>query len=301
MSMRGARNLCLFLLLMIPGAATAQAMFSLFVGTRSEVADRMIDLAKLKAGDVVVDLGAGDGRLVIESAKTKDGVSGFGVDLDPKLVREATARAWVEGVSDRVKFLHQNVFDTDLRRVDVIYMWLFPELQRLLRNKILAEARPGTRIVTQMFDMGAWQADAVDTEQQSVRMWIVPVNITGNWNWELKLPGVKKNAYAAIIDQYFQQADAVVRVNNIRRATREFKVNGEQISFTLNIPLPGLEGSQEHEFIGKVKGNVIEGKVRMHRPVKGDSEKYDVTEYPWRATRSSKTSYFNPTGIDPPR
>ena len=301
MLMHGARNLCLLLVLMAPGAAMAQAMFSLFVGTRSEVADRMIELAGLKAGDVVVDLGAGDGRLVIGSAKAKAGVTGFGAELDPKLVREATARAWVEGVSDRVKFLNQNVFDTDLRRVDVIYMWLFPELQRLLRNKIMVEARPGTRIVTQMFDMGTWQADAVDAEQQSVRMWIVPANIAGNWNWDLALPGTGKNTYASIIDQNFQQADAVVRVGKIRRATREFKVNGTQISFTLNIPLPGLAGSQEHEFIGRVIGNVIEGKVRMHRPVKGDSEKFDVTEYPWRATRSSKTTYFNPTGIELPR
>ena len=301
MLMRGARNLCLFLLLIIPGAAMAQAMFSLFVGTRSEIADRMIHLAGLKAGDVVVDLGAGDGRLVIGSAKANAGVTGFGADLDPKLVREATARAWVEGVGDRVKFLHQNVFDNDLRKVDVIYMWLFPELQRLLRNKIMAEARPGTRIVTQMFDMGAWQPDAVDAEQSSVRMWVVPAKVAGNWNWDLKLPGVQRNAYAAIIDQHFQQADAAVRVGNVRRAAREFKVNGDQFTFALNIPLPGLNGSQEHEFTGRIKGNVIEGRVRMYRPVKGDSETYDFTEYPWRAKRSSKTTYFNPTGINPPR
>ena len=301
MLMQAARSLCLLMALLAPGAATAQAMFSLFVGTRSEIADRMINLAALKPGEMVVDLGAGDGRLVIGSAKARAGVTGFGVDLDPKLVREATARAWVEGVSDRVKFLNQNVFDADLSKVNVIYMWLFPELQRLLRNKIMAEARPGTRIVTQMFDMGPWLPDAVDSEQQSVRMWVVPASIAGNWNWELKLPGAGKNAYAAIIDQRFQQADAVVRVNNIRRAAREFKINGDQFNFTLNIPLPDLQGNQEHEFIGTVKGDVIEGKVRMHRPVKGDSEKYDVNEYPWRATRSAKTTYFAPTGIDSPR
>ncbi|MFM9968947.1 MAG: methyltransferase domain-containing protein [Burkholderiales bacterium] len=279
----------------------AQAMFSLFVGTREEVAARMIDLAKLKKGDVVVDLGAGDGRLVIGSAKANPGVTGLGVDLNPKLVMEAKARAWVEGVDKQVTFLQKNVFDTDLSKVDVIYMWLFPELQRLLRPKILAEARPGTRIVTQMFDMGTWQADAVDSEQASVRMWVVPANIAGNWTWDLKLPGTKKNTYTAIIEQAFQNADAVVRVDNTRRAVREFKVNGDQISFTLNIPLPGMEGSQEHEFVGKAKGNVIEGKARLHRPVKGDGEKFDVAAYPWRATRSAATNYFKPTGLEPVR
>jgi hypothetical protein len=132
-------------------------------------------------------------------------------------------------------------------------------------------------------------------------MWIVPANIAGNWSWELKLPGQQKNTYTAIVDQQFQKADAAVRVGNVRRATREIKIEGDQISFFLNIPLPGVEGPQEHEFTGKVKGNVIEGRVRMHRPVKGDSEKFDIAEFPWRATRSARTDYFKPTGIEPVR
>ena len=301
MLIRTAKTLLILFVLLSPRFAQAQAMFSLFVGTREEIAERMINLAKLKKSDVVVDLGAGDGRLVIGSAKSNPGVTGFGVDLNPKLVQEANACAFVEGVGSQVTFLQKNVFDTDLSKVDVIYMWLFPELQRLLRPKILAEAKPGTRVVTQMFDMSAWQADAVDTEQASVRLWVVPANIAGNWNWELKLPGMKKNTYTAIIEQVFQNADAAVRVGNTRRAVREFKVNGNQLTFTLNMPLPGSEGSQEHEFIGTAKGNVIEGRVRMHHPVKGDNEKYDVTEVPWRATRSTRTTYFNPTGLEPVR
>ena len=301
MLIRTAKTLLILFVLLSPRFAQAQAMFSLFVGTREEIAERMINLDKLKKSDVVVDLGAGDGRLVIGSAKSNPGVTGFGVDLNPKLVQEANARAFVEGVGSQVTFLQKNVFDTDLSKVDVIYMWLFPELQRLLRPKILAEAKPGTRVVTQMFDMGAWQADAVDSEQASVRLWVVPANIAGNWNWELKLPGMKKNTYTAIIEQVFQNADAAVRVGNTRRAVREFKVNGNQLTFTLNMPLPGAEGSQEHEFIGTAKGNVIEGRVRIHHPIKGDNEKYDVTEFPWRATRSSRTAYFNPTGLEPVR
>ncbi len=289
------------LTLLLPGLANAQVMFSLFVGTRAEVAERMISLAKPKSGELVMDLGSGDGRLVISSAKAVAGVRGLGVDIDAKLVRESSGRAWVEGVSDRVKFLQQNVFDADLSKVDVIYMWLFPELMRLLRDKILNEARPGTRVVTQMFDQGAWQADAVDTEQASVRMWIVPAKLEGNWNWELTLPGTKKNSYAAVFDQRFQQADGVVRVGNVRRATREFKINGEDISFTLHIPLPGLSTGQEHEFSGKVKGNVIEGKVRIHKTMKGETDQLDYVDYPWRAARSAKSAYFNPTGLDQPR
>ena len=130
---------------------------------------------------------------------------------------------------------------------------------------------------------------------------MVPANIAGNWSWDLKLPGMKKNTYTAIIEQAFQNADAAVRVGNTRRAVREFKINGDQLTFTLNMPLPGVQGSQEHEFIGTAKGNVIEGRVRIHHPIKGDNEKYDVTEFPWRATRSARTAYFNPTGLEPVR
>lgn len=295
---RITKTICLTLLLSIPASAMAQAMFSLWVGSREEVVSRMIALAKLKAGDVVTDLGAGDGRLVIGSALANPKVTGFGVDINPQLVREASGRAYVSGVGDRVKFLHQNVFDADLSKVDVIYMWLFPELMRLLRDKVLLEARPGTRIVSQMFDMGSWQADAVDSEQASVRMWIVPAKIAGNWTWELALPGGKKNTYTAIFDQKFQHADAVVRVDTVRRQIREFKLDGDQFTFQLSMPLPGMEGSQDHEFTGRVKGNVMEGKVKWQRPVRGDSETFNSTEIPWKAVRTPTTTYFKPTGVE---
>ena len=284
------------------GAALAQAMVSLWVGSREEVAARMIALANLKPGEVVTDLGSGDGRLVIGSALANPKVTGFGVDIDAKLVREASARAWVAGVHDRVRFHHQNVFDADLSRVDVIYMWLFPEMMRLLRNKILLEARPGTRIVSQMFDMGDWKPDAADPEQATVRLWVVPARIEGNWRWELALPGQKKkNRFDAILDQTFQHANGVVRVGTVRRQIREFKLEGDQFTFQMHIPVPGQSGSQELEFSGRVKGDVMEGKAKWLRPVQGDNEAYTATEMPWRAVRTTTTTYFKPTGLAGPR
>lgn len=289
---------------LLPGAAAAQAMFSPFIGTKAEIASRMIALADPKPGETVADLGSGDGRLVIGAVKDRPGVKGFGVDIDAKLVREATARAWTEDIGDRARFMHQNVFDADLRQVDVIFMWLFPELQRLLRNKILAEARPGTRIVTQTFDLGAWQPDRVDSEQDSVRMWIVPANIGGNWNWTLVLPsglpsgrpGGRKTDYAAIVDQHFQQVDAVVRVDKQRRMTRMFTIRGDEVAFSITIPVPGLP-NQDHDFAGKVRGNVMTGVVRLRGPFNESTGEYGWTELPWRATRGSRTRYFDPTGV----
>lgn len=297
--MRGA---LLLLCLAFSPALLAQTNFSPFVATREEIAQRMIHLAALKKGDVVVDLGSGDGRLVIWSAKSNPGITGYGVDIDAKLVREATARAWMEDVGDRVKFHHRNVFDADLRRVDVIYLWLFPELMRLLRNKIFLEARPGTRIVTQMFGFGPWLADATDTEQRTVQLWIVPAKIAGNWSWELAVPGSKRNRYDAIFDQVFQQADGVVRVRNTHRAIREFKLTGDRLAFSLTIPLPRLAQPKEHEFRGIVKGDRIEGSVRLfERPPRGEDDEPPSIEVPWRATRGAKSRYFDPVGAERPR
>ncbi len=294
---RLCRTLVFVSMLVAPSAALAQATFSMWVGSREEVVARMIALANLKPGEVVTDLGSGDGRLVIGSALANTRVTGFGVDIDAKLVREASARAWVTGVHDRVQFHHQNVFDADLSKVDVIYIWLFPELMRLLRNKLMLEARPGTRIVSQLFDMGDWKPDATDSGQATVSLWVVPAKIEGNWRWELALPGQKKSRFDAILDQTFQKADGVVRVGTVRRQIREFKLNGDKFTFLMQIPLPGQIGNQELEFSGRVKGDVMEGKAKWMRPVRGDSESYTATEMPWRAVRTTTTTYFKPTGL----
>ena len=286
--------------LVLPATASAQAMFSLFVGTKDEIAARMIALSDPKPGETVVDLGSGDGRLVIRAVKERPGVKGFGVDLDAKLVGEANANAFLAEVGDRAKFMQKNVFDADLSKVDVIYMWLFPELQRLLRPKILREARPGTRIVTQMFDMGTWQPDKTDEQAETVRLWIVPADIGGNWSWTLKLPmGSNKGKtvkYDAIVDQVFQQVDAAVRVGKDRRGTRMFTLRGDQVAFSMTIPVPGLN-NQDHDFSGKVRGNVMEGKVRLRGEYDAKTNEYAYTEMPWRATRSPRTTYFAPTGL----
>jgi len=113
-------------------------MFSPFVGSAPENVERMLKLAKLRDGDVVADLGSGDGRIVIGAAKLNPTVRGWGVDIDAKLVKESNESAESEGVAGRVRFFRRNVFDADLRNVDVIFMWLFPELQRLLRTKLIA-------------------------------------------------------------------------------------------------------------------------------------------------------------------
>ena len=291
------RALAAALLLCAAAAAPAQEMFSPIVPSAEENVERMLKLARLRHGDTVIDLGSGDGRVVIGAAKLNPGVRGIGVDLDAKLVRESNAAAEEAGVAGRVRFLHRNVFDADLSKVDVIFMWLFPELQRLLRTKILAEARPGTRVVTNLWDMGSWPADEIDDDQKTkVHLWVVPAKVEGSWSWSTTLHG-KPYAYAAVLEQRFQSGEGVVRVASRRRMLHDVKVKGDELSFSLLMTLDGV-GYVRHEYSGRVRGNHVEGRVKLLMPRRGDPDgEYETVELPWRAVRTAKSAYFGRTGI----
>jgi hypothetical protein len=272
-------------------AALAQERFSLYVPTDPAQVERMIKLANIRDGDVVVDLGSGDGRLVLMAAGKNPKVRGWGVDINEELVRKSNEAAAEQGLADRAQFYHKNVFDADLREVSVIKMWLYPELMRMLRPKILKEARPGTRVVTHTWDLGSWAPDATDNEGLAkVFLWIVPARVEGYWNWELPI-GELKHKYAAIMEQRFQTAEGVVRSANRRGIFDGVKLQGEELAFTLAMTLDGA-GFVHHAFVGKVRGDRIDGTVAVR--VNG-SEPVDL---PWRATRTRNTAYFDPAGVD---
>jgi hypothetical protein len=283
----------LLLCLLIPGFVFAQERFSLFVPSDQESVERMLKLANLHDDDVVVDLGSGDGRVVLTAARMNTKVRGWGVDIDPKLVDESNAAARAAGVADRVRFYHRNAFDTDLREATIVAMWFWPEMQRLLRPIILARARPGTRIVTNIWDLGTWPPDRVDHDGQPVNLWIVPARVEGNWSWDLSLAG-RGVSYAAIIEQRFQTFEGVARAGNRREVMHDPRLNGEDVSFTLTMTLEGV-GFARHEFRGRVMGDRIEGIARISLPP------HDKTmDLPWRATRTMGSAYFEPTGTNVP-
>jgi hypothetical protein len=147
-----------------------------------------------------------------------------------------------------------------------------------------------------MFDLGTWPADQTDDKVDSVRLWVVPAHVGGNWNWTLTLPGAGKVSYVAIVDQVFQQADAAVRVGKNRRASRLFTIRGDQVAFSLTMPVPGDSGL-DHDFTGTVRGDVMTGKVKLRGELDPKTNEYQYTELPWRATRSSRTAYFARTGL----
>lgn len=150
-----------------------------YVPTPTAVVDAMLQVAKVGKDDVLYDLGSGDGRIPITAAK-KFGTRGVGVDLDPNRIEEANANAQKAGVSDRVRFMQQDLFKTDLSNATVITLYLLPSVNLELRPRLL-QLKPGTRIVSHAFDMGDWKPDQeLEVNGKKVYYWVVPEKIPEN-------------------------------------------------------------------------------------------------------------------------
>ncbi len=142
-----------------------------YVPTPPAVVDAMLDMGGVKKGDVLYDLGCGDGRIVIAAAK-RFGVRGVGIDIDPERIQEANENAKAAGVTDLVEFREQNLFDADFREATVVTLYLLPEVNKKLRPKLLSELRPGTRVVSHAFDMGDWTPDQqLDVAGSTLYLW----------------------------------------------------------------------------------------------------------------------------------
>lgn len=149
-----------------------------YVPTPQPVVDAMLRLAAVRQGDVVYDLGCGDGRIVITAARDF-GARGVGVDIDPRRIEEANAAARSAGVSGRVRFVVQDLFRTDFSEATVLALYLLPELNWKLQPKIRSELRPGARVVSHQFGIGDWQPDRIETawsgtQAHELFLWVVP-------------------------------------------------------------------------------------------------------------------------------
>jgi SAM-dependent methyltransferase len=156
-----------------PAEAQARAPDVIYVPTPDVVVRTMLELADVRRGDVVYDLGCGDGRIVVAAAKA-GAAKAVGIDIDPERVIEAKANVRAAGVEDRVTILEGDLFQLDLRDADVVTLYLLPDLNLRLRPKLL-QLKPGTRIVSHAFAMGDWEPERVaHVEGKSVYMWTVP-------------------------------------------------------------------------------------------------------------------------------
>lgn len=203
-----------------------------FIATPERVTETMLDLAGVKAGDHLIDLGSGDGRIVIAAARR--GATGLGVENDPGLVAESIAHAKRAGVGARARFLEQDLFRTDLAAATVVTMYLLPEVNLQLRPAILA-LRPGTRIVSHDWDMGEWQPDRTVSlevpekttgfsKSSRVHLWIVPARVEGLWCGV----GAKRRALLRL-RQSFQHLSGEITIDGGPRAAISGRIAGSAI------------------------------------------------------------------------
>jgi hypothetical protein len=159
-----------------------------FVPTPFPVVDKMLEVARVGAGDVLFDLGSGDGRIVIAAAK-RFGIRAVGIDIDPKRIEESNFNADTAGVRDRVDFRIADLFETDLREASVVTLYLLPALNVRLRPKLFAELKPGSRVVSHSFDMGDWKPDStLAVQARVIYYWKIPANVSGVWNLRTSSP-----------------------------------------------------------------------------------------------------------------
>jgi len=258
-----------------------------YVPTPQVVVDEMLRMAKVGANDYLIDLGSGDGRIVITAAK-KLGARGLGVDLDTYLLKIANAAAKKEGVADRARFIEQNLFETDLSPATVITTYLLPEMNAQLRPKLLS-LKPGTRVVAHDYAMGEWDPDEEktllvpekivgDPGKSYIFFWVVPARVAGRWESEIAVGG-KPVPYHFNFEQNFQLVHGTARIGDRDLRLPQFRLAGEQISF--NLVLPAGSASVTHRFSGLVKDGAIEGTVTV-----GDGAGQRVV--PWKAKQTAR-------------
>jgi hypothetical protein len=226
-----------------------------YVPTPMDVVYRMLAMAEVGADDIVYDLGCGDGRIVNTAAKEK-GASGVGIDIDPERIRESKANALAAGVSDRVKFFVQDLFEAEISEASVVTLYLLPIVNVRLRPKLLSDLEPGTRVVSHAFDMDEWRPDQTDTvDGREIFFWIIPANLTGTWTWS----GADGTEYEMVVDQQFQKITGTLNNGWTVQPFQNPVLTGDMVEFTVDQAVDG--GTETVRYQGVVSGDSIEGQV----------------------------------------
>ena len=242
--------------------------------TSPVLVDAMLRLANLGPRDFLIDLGSGDGRINIAAAR-EYGVRGAGYELDAALVERSRRFARLAGVEDKVAFYTANLFGADLSRASVVAVYLGPVVTPRVAPKLLAELKPGTRIVSHNFGFGAWQPDLtvqpLGTGTSKVLFWWVPAQVAGQWR--ARFEGAE---YRFDLRQAFQEVDGEVSISaqrvgteagpggQVRVTLRDARLQGETLRFLLQEQR--AEGFTFRRFEGRVGRDVVEGHVRVDDP-----------------------------------
>lgn len=277
-------------LILAPGAQAQQGAGDVvYVPTPQVVVDAMLRIAKVGPGDTLIDLGSGDGRIVINAARAY-GARGLGVELDRHLLALANESARREGVADRARFVEQDLFQTDLTGATVITTYLLPEMNLKLRPKLLA-LPPGTRIAAHDYHMGDWLPDetvTLDVPEKKVGnpgvsyvyLWRVPASVAGRWRSRLTVRGASLDCEFSL-SQRFQTISGAVKVGAATAAPipiRRAQLSADTISFEFEVASVGAGGAPaQYEYRGRVNGKVMEGALVVR-------ERTGTSTRAWQAT-----------------
>ena len=253
-----------------------------YVQTPMEIVERMLRMAEVRKDDYVIDLGSGDGRIIIEAAKR--GARGLGVDLDPTLVKHATENARQAGVADLTRFEVRDIFETDLSRATVVAFYLLPDFNAKLLPRLLA-LKAGTRVVSHDGGIGDWPPDE-RLEMRApekpvgvggvsrVELWIVPADARGTWVSDLPSHGGRWNFK---VKQTYQVLDIDVAAQGRDLLVRNSRLRGEEIKVIVTGIVNGR--AWHHYFVGTLKDDRISGEVTV-------SDGNNKRSFPWTASRT---------------
>ncbi len=259
------------LILLLTFKSQAQDLDVPYVPTPNDVLEQMLDLADVGPGDYVIDLGSGDGRIVIAAARR--GALGHGVDLDPQRIKEARANAEKEGVSDRVMFMQGDIFETDFSDASVITLYLLSSVNEKLRPSLLEELSPGTEVVSHSFSMGDWEADnQIRYANRTLYYWVIPARVEGIWEWQVDGTDFSMEAF-----QKYQEVDVTPTSENGDLNVEEIILKGARLNLILNDD----ESGTRYIYSGVVEGDSINGTVQVHGE---DSQTIEE----WSASRNAE-------------
>ena len=234
-----------------------------FVPTDTTKVREMLTAAQVDSKDLVYDLGCGDGRFVITAVK-QHGARGVCVDIDPVRIKESRHNADTAGVTKRIEFVEGDLFEQDLSKATVVTLYLLPSLNERLRPKLFKELRPGTRVVSNAFDMGNWKADRTlniktfSGMQSYAYLWIIPADVSGEWRLASE-GGSSTREYTLDLKQKYQEVSGTASSGGKAVTLSNVSVKGDQLSFVLR---EGAAEGPRVTFTGRVHGDRASGTAK---------------------------------------
>lgn len=229
----------------LAAAATAAPRLDVpYVPTPHDVVHRMLEMAEVKPDDYLIDLGSGDGRIVIAAVQNWNVERALGIDLDPQRIEQAEENARAAGIESQVEFEQGDLFEKDISEADVLTMYLLSSVNYRLRPVILDTLKPGTRIVSHAFDMREWEPDETDTVGASnIYLWIVPAKVGGRW----ELTTADDLRVELHLMQQFQEVQGTAELNGAAASFANASLRGDRIRFTI----------AGEDYAGRVEGDRI--------------------------------------------